>query len=773
MTAFARSETVKAVPKPAARSDRTPTRFFSNDFGGSYSPAPAEAVNNSSLRFPDGGQPVENVAAPGDCEQQPLASTAASHRPRRIRSTSIEEISTGTEVEQQPLAPSGSAPSVRLEPQNAPANAGTTHMTTGELVRTRIPPAEQLPRETASASSAANSATNSSSSGSSSGTGHGAKEPEDVVMAAAETVASTASSSSAATANSAHSSAFVSAAAPSAAPPAAQAAQAAPAVAPPVAPTAAANLAPPPRPVINISQRMRELARAQKAEKAWERSLLEEETSRTNASVQPQQSARTESTAAAATASRPSTSGSVVLPSFQRIGSSSSRPQVSTSRAVGSQGNVGQGSPAASSSASTATGVAPAASTSSTTPSATTATQAGDGPSASSTRRKKKPTEFLVLFRSSKANERSMVRDGNIPKDHPQRAELVEALRTSARINVQAALAAYARDGKDGADAIFYLDGTEVFTPYMAFGHATNSPLSWSLQGTELPKESSGKAFLRRLPKARRIVLIGIDALTVDVEALEDTFSSNTRDDCEIVVTRGAGSVEPLNMDGRDLKRGVDQHLAGKSMKDVHPDVKVWFEGMKVGVERRTGVSLAQSRHGGEFRRSGQDVVNGGAGRRTSRKRARNDDDDDDDDDEDEDLIPPLDWHKHWRCGRNGCLFVGLWHEVVTHRKGASRVKCYGKCPLDCVLDEGGAEGMRNHLLTEHEGERRVCKYDVRMRPDGSDGRNRSVTLERASTRPVYPELHSSPWIDRSTAQSRADLAFDPFADEEMDEDEE
>lgn len=50
------------------------------------------------------------------------------------------------------------------------------------------------------------------------------------------------------------------------------------------------------------------------------------------------------------------------------------------------------------------------------------------------------------------------------------------------------------------------------------------------------------------------------------------------------------------------------------------------------------------------------------------------------------------------------------------------------------------------------------------------DARNRWVTLERASTRPIYPELNSSPWIDRSTAKSRTALAFDPFADDDTDE---
>lgn len=597
----------------------------------------------------DDSLPAHHVAATPGTEQQPLASSTAFASPRvapqdpnvavtseqtgdssyhsTTKADSTAQVSPRTDVQQErdasPRPPSSSALldplHVRIDTERATA---TTLQSSGAS-----PPTAQLAADPAVEEQPRNSTSSSAPLGTdskSSKHGQGASEIEDVTMADVTQPQNTSTEPSASTSTPAAStsaarsslSAFGSGAnAP------AQAAQ--PSPAPAAASTSAAVAAPPARPVINVGQRLRELARAERQAKASTGSLLQSQASTTSASAHPAQHQPVlgGGSTVTTTASRPSSStSSITLPNFQRIGSSASRPQQSASRTTVSPGagqvsstasNSGQGNPAPA--------TAGATSADSSTSAATAAGGAGEAAAAATTGRPKKPKEFLVLFRSSKAPERFVVRDGNIPKNHPNRKQVVDSLKLAAQINVQAALDAYARDGKDGADAIFYLDGSEIFTPFIAFGHATGPPLSWSLQGTELPSESSGKAFLRRLPTARMVVVIGMEGVTVDVEILKDTFALKMRDDCEIVVTRGAGSGEPLNMTALELKRGLDRYLEGKSMKNVHPDVKTWIEGLKVGMERRTGVSLAQSKHGGEFRRSGHDTVNGGAGRRSSK----------------------------------------------------------------------------------------------------------------------------------------------------------
>ncbi|GAA6055566.1 hypothetical protein JCM3770_002491 [Rhodotorula araucariae] len=314
----------------------------------------------------------------------------------------------------------------------------------------------------------------------------------------------------------------------------------------------------------------------------------------------------------------------------------------------------------------------------------------------------------------------------------------------------------------------------EVVHQHLAFGKANNRPSHWQPARGLLPESATGAAFLAHSGTADILVWHGPETVTTSVDALQRDVLRFLRPTADIVVTRSAGAIRPLHFTAAQLSVGVRWELFGEgSIDDIVADVDLFLNMLPVGRRHRELLSKAQKANGGKMRRATarprnvKPAVNpppAAPAQKPSSKRGypqRGDDAD-----------KPGQWHAWYRCGRNGCTFVGRKGYVIKHRaSNDTRAKCYGRCSLGCIFKNGeDIPAMRAHNRSHH-SERTLCSYKTcpfsfasvkackeheerhangSLWPNGLKQINDWVTEARALTRPILGEDAGSEWPDLS-----------------------
>ncbi|TNY21359.1 hypothetical protein DMC30DRAFT_446235 [Rhodotorula diobovata] len=321
---------------------------------------------------------------------------------------------------------------------------------------------------------------------------------------------------------------------------------------------------------------------------------------------------------------------------------------------------------------------------------------------------------------------------------------------------------------------------------YLAFGGANESPARWARSAPLLQPQETGVAFLRDARLADVLVWLGVEAVTTSLSALENTLVSYLRADTDIIVTRGGTAVRPLHFTAAELQQGLDWELRGQGNADlIADDVDLFLNMLPTGRIRRTKISKASRAHGGEFRRASgtskkrsnstlraTPVVKGKAAQPQNAE--------------------PTRWYGWWRCGRNGCTYVGRKDDVIYHRGSTnSRAKCLGRCSMGCLFTtQKSIADMRQHNVNKH-SERFLCsletcpfsfatpkarnEHEERHRagslwPNGLGCGNSWITEARALSRPVLGEAADSKFPDLSAQNYSRRPAHDPPSTDDDDE---
>lgn len=204
-----------------------------------------------------------------------------------------------------------------------------------------------------------------------------------------------------------------------------------------------------------------------------------------------------------------------------------------------------------------------------------------------------------VIFRQS-STDRDFY-----PSEQVEQTLGAEIALQLARGAIDTSLAHYAADAMRAAKATWGATGRESLRTFIAFGSARGAPSKWVNSGVPLPAANTGQAFLKSLPNARRIIVLGVDGLTDNLDALYSEIALQLDADCELMFTRGGMRETPFTMTAAALASALAFQLDLSDDDKEMSDLMVHFIKLLLhGNLRRKRIAEAAADHAGEARRA-------------------------------------------------------------------------------------------------------------------------------------------------------------------------